>query len=129
VRIASALGIQAVKMAVYVVQKIGEKGRNPKTNPAYVDTVSEKTAGQIANDLVIAAEGLNDPRLRAQVKPLANQFKALTKRCNDLMHANPGTSRNKEQCLFRHCAEWTIVDVDEFKDSALRMNDLFYNVL
>lgn len=89
-------------MAVYVVQKIGEKGHNPKTSPTYVNTVSKKTAGQIADDLVNGANGLTDPQLRTQVKLRADDFKALTRRRNDLMHANPGTSRNGEQRLFRN---------------------------
>jgi len=71
-------------MAVYVVQRIGENGHNPATNPKYVGTVSAKTAGQIANDLLLAADGITDVALRNTVKLTAEKFKELTKRRNDL---------------------------------------------
>lgn len=120
-------------MAVDVVQRIGENGHNPATNPKYVGTVSAKTAGQIANDLLLAADGITDVALRNTVKLTAEKFKELTKRRNDLMHANPGTSKNNEQRLFRHGDEWTIPDIndlsDEFTECNGELNDLYYKVL
>lgn len=119
--------------AVYVAQRIGEHGHNPTATPGYISTIAKKTAGNIARDLTDLAAGISDTALRQQVEAPAARFKELVERRNALMHANPGTSENRAQRLFRYDDEWTIADVndlaDDFTECSLLLNHLVHHVL
>src|SRR5689334_8743479 len=77
---------------VHCVQKIGMQGHNPNSSRHYIETVSAKTAGQIAIDFNSAAVGITNAALRTAVQPLSDRFRALVHRRNDLLHANPGST-------------------------------------
>ena len=104
-----------------------------KMQPGYLTTVSKKTAGQIANDLVGLAAVQSDPTVVASLEAPAAEFKRLVGMRNDLMHANPATAPNGDQRLFRRGAEWTIALVDdaadEFVAAAQPLNHHLHHVL
>lgn len=104
-----------------------------KMHTGYLRTVGRKTAGQIANDLISLAAAHPDPVVAASLGPSAEEFKRLVGRRNDLMHANPATTPNGDQRLFRKGAEWTITLVndaaDQFVAAAIPLNHHLHNLL
>jgi hypothetical protein len=119
--------------AVFVAHRIGQNGHNPTATADYISTISKKTAGTIAKDLVRLAAGIADPGLSRKVEAPAKRFEDLVVRRNALMHANPATSPSKKQRLFRYADEWTIADVndlaDDFTECAGELNHLIHHVL
>jgi hypothetical protein len=87
-----------------------------RAQPGYIQTVTTKTAGQIANDLIYLAANHPQPPIVASLGVAAAEFKRLVARRNDLVHSNPGTATSGEQRLFRRGAEWTIAMVGELAD-------------
>lgn len=104
-----------------------------KMQTGYLRTVGTRTAGQIANDLVLLAAAHPDPMVAASLGPPAAEFKRLVGKRNDLVHANPATAPNGDQRLFRKGAEWTIALVndvaDQFVAAARPLNDHLHNLL
>lgn len=79
-----------------------------KLEPGFVQKAVKLTAGQIADKLVsLMNKRPATATDRQQCIDVAAEFKRLTGRRNDLMHANPGTAPGGEQQLFRHGTQWT----------------------
>ena len=116
--------IRLERMAVACVQKIAEKSYNPKLTRHYVETVSAKTAIQIAGDFMAAADGMTDVGLKRVMKSAADRFRALAKRRNDLVHASPGTALNGDQRLFCNGSEWTTSDIEDLAAKFAKCTDI-----
>lgn len=105
-----------------------------KLETGFVQKAAKLTAGQIADKLLslMKKRPATVPDWQRCIDAAA-EFKRLTGRRNDLMHANPGTAPNGEQQLFRHGAQWTtnaVDDVaDEFAANGISLNDIYYRVL
>lgn len=84
--------------------------------PAYIYTVNDKTAGQIAKDFIRLAEEHSDPIIAASLGAAAAEFKKLVSVRNDLLHANPGTAPSGQQRLFRKGIEWDIPRINAAAD-------------
>jgi hypothetical protein len=103
-----------------------------KMNPGSISTMSDRTAGGIAKELVrlVMARGLpqEDPFIVA-----ANDFQRLVGTRNAIAHGKPGTAPDGGQRLFRDGVAWTIEGLnsaaDEFTDCQIRMNDILYGYL
>ena len=104
-----------------------------KIQNGYISALGRKSAGNIADDLVERVNGHFDPRIATGLAAGASEFKRLTGRRNDLLHANPGTAKNGDQHLFRFGSEWTIQTVnevaDEFTAAQIVLNDYFHKYL
>ena len=99
----------------------------------YLHTVSRKTAGQIANDLVTLVKRRPDPKLRADCLGPAEEFQRCVLVRNGLVHSNPATGPAGEQRLFRQGVAWTpeMIDnaADEFAACDIALSHLLYNQL
>lgn len=104
-----------------------------RLQPNYIDAVEQKTAGAIANDFTKLCTRISDQSLRCKIAPLANEFKAVVKERNALMHGKPGTTPNGDQRLFRHGSELSLSDVNAFSDRCVKagepLNALLHNEL
>jgi hypothetical protein len=105
-----------------------------KLETGFVQKAVKLTAGQIADKLLSLMKKRPARAVDWQrCVDAAAEFKRLTRRRNDLMHANPGTAPNGEQQLFRHGAQWTAQAVDdvadEFAANGIILNELYYRVL
>ena len=104
-----------------------------RLQPNYIETITRKTAGTIANDLSGFFLRISSGDFREKVVPFADEFKAIVADRNALMHGKPGTAKNGDQRLFRHGSEWSVVDVNDFSDRSVRvgghLNALLYNEL
>jgi hypothetical protein len=104
-----------------------------RMEPNYIQTVSRKTAGQIAKDLLRISEGLPLGCLRETIVPLAEQFHFLVQERNSLLHSNPGSALDGSQLLFRDGHAWKQGDIealsDRFANLAIRTNELLHGEL
>jgi len=105
-----------------------------RMEPGFAGRAAALTSGQIANRLVnLAKFRSEDASDRQRCLAAALEFKRLTRRRNDLVHANPGAALDGAQQLFRHGASWTVQAVndvaDEFAAGGIELNDLYHNVL
>jgi len=93
-----------------------------KLQPGYIPTIKaeRKTAGRIAQDLIDLAARHPDETVNASLSEAASEFKRLTGRRNDLLHANLATSPEDEQRLVRDGLWWSIKDINEAADEFVR---------
>jgi len=102
-------------------------------DPGYIQTVTRKTAGEIAWDLVKRTNGIEDRALRDDIALVADKFKRLVETRNALLHGKPGTAKNGKQRLFRDGTEWTIERVNEaadmFAECDMRLNAIYHERL
>jgi hypothetical protein len=107
--------------------------------PGYLTTIEEKweenrrvqrgkTAGVIAEELRALAGRVLSVEIRGRLVPLAEEFSALVKQRNGLLHGNPGTGPGGEQMMFRHGSAWTLKAVNTFADRCVAA-DLPLNAL
>ena len=103
-----------------------------KLSPGYVSTISRKTAGEIADDLVRFADLVTDNGKRVRCQEAAREFKRLARRRNDLVHANPATVGG-DQRLVRKGTPWQPNNIDDLSDEftacSIELNELLYHVL
>jgi len=109
-----ALGLSMISFARFEWDAVG---CIEKVQPGYIQTILKKTAGNIADDLIVLAASHADPVVVTSLGAGAAEFKRLVDVRNGLMHANPGTSSSGEQRLFRHGHEWTIAMIDDAADA------------
>ena len=104
-----------------------------RMDAGFVEKAKTLTAGQIADRLVhlMGKRPANAAEWQRCVDAAA-EFKRITKRRNDIVHANPGTAPDGAQNLFRHGSQWTAASVgdlaDEFAKCGMELNDIFHNV-
>jgi hypothetical protein len=98
-----------------------------KIEPGYIDTVTQKTAGQIANDLIEKVSQIPDEILQQHLRADAESFQGLVRRRNDLVHAKPCTAPTGEQRLARDGIIWSIQMIDDLADAfttcSITLND------
>lgn len=112
--------------------------------PGYLMTIEEKweegrrvqrgkTAGIIAEDFKEVAGRVLSVDIRGRLVPLADEFSALVKQRNGLLHGHPGTAPNGDQLMYRHGSAWTLKAVNTFADRCvaadLPLNELFHRAL
>lgn len=112
--------------------------------PGYLTTIDEKwegerrvqrgkTAGAVAEDLKTLAARVLAVEIRGRLVPLANEFAALVKQRNGLLHGHPGTAPSGEQLMFRHGSAWTVKAVNTFADRCvaadLPLNELLHGFM
>lgn len=118
--------------AIYVIQRIGENGHNPKA-ANYIDKLGKKTGGTIAQDLLKFVNGIVHPVMKNNIEPHALEYGRVVTRRNDLLHAIPGTIEGGGQRLVRHGTPWSVEDMeniaDEFTACSSALNNLYHNVL
>jgi hypothetical protein len=106
-----------------------------RLEPGFINTIEsqKKSAGIIANDLKKLFSRVSDASFKSRIAPFADEFEAIVRERNGLMHGKPGTAANGDQRLFRHSLEWSIEAVHEFSDRCVRagmpLNALLYDEL
>jgi len=99
--------------------------------PAYVQTVDEKTAGQIAREFVDAAALMPEGALRDRVSLAAETYRRLVRTRNDIMHAQPCHAPTGEERLQRRGDLWTLKELEDAADAfaacSIELNDLFHH--
>lgn len=104
-----------------------------KMQPGYASHLSKKTAGRIADDLVKMAGHHTNPAIKESLGKAAAEFERLVGRRNDLVHGNPGTTKDDEQRLFRHGEAWSLQMVqdvaDDFVAAGIPLNHHHNNLL
>ncbi|NPD69035.1 hypothetical protein HN018_13195 [Lichenicola cladoniae] len=102
-----------------------------KLKPGYVNDVSTKTAGVIANEILGFAPLVSGSIKQASYQAAVSELVALVKRRNDLMHANPATIGN-DQRLVRNGIALQISDIndlaDDFTACSLKLNELLQHL-
>jgi hypothetical protein len=91
-----------------------------KVQRGYVQTAADKTAGEIANDLVTFAAAQENAKIALSLSVAAAEFKRLVRNRNGLVHANTGTANLREQRLFRQGKEWTLEAIHQLADEFAR---------
>jgi hypothetical protein len=99
--------------------------------PNYLSSISSKTAGQTARDLLNAAEALPDSQIRTECVASAERFHFVVQDRNALVHSNPATSPSGAQLLFRHGEPWLEVEIEQLSNKfailAIEVNDLYHS--
>ncbi len=99
----------------------------------YIQTITRKTAGNIAADFVRLSERHPDKATRAACLAGATEFRRLVEIRNGILHGKPGTAPSGEQRLFRGDAVWSpaLIDdaADEFAACSITLNALLHNQL
>ena len=80
-----------------------------------IASLSDRTAGRVADTLVMLAARLPDPPdsgARARLSTAATRFQALVRSRNNLLHAKPGADHDGARRLFRDGDPWTIREIE-----------------
>ena len=96
-----------------------------RIEPGSIDTLSDRTAGRVADTLRHLAGQLPPSPARDRLNSAAADFQALVRSRNNLLHARPGTNTNGEHCLFREGDQWTPDELaavaDAFTSCSMRL--------
>jgi hypothetical protein len=82
-----------------------------------------KTAGGIAKKLIELAAGLPASPEQIDLRAAAAEFEGLALRRNDLLHAQPGSTTDGAQRVFRDGLPWEIEKINEAADDFTECND------
>ena len=105
-----------------------------RLQPGFLADLGTKTAGQIGAAFEQLVLEMTDETLKAQMLPLAREFRTLVRDRNSLLHGKPGTvSESGRQRLFRDGSPWEIADLetvaDRFASCSAGLNRIFYGTL
>lgn len=105
-----------------------------KMQPGKIHSLSEKTAGGVANDLVKLSKALpGTASHRAECISAAKEFQRIIITRNDFLHAPPCTAPNGDQVFSRKGRILTTEDLedaaDEFTACSIRLNALLHGPL
>lgn len=100
-----------------------------RLRPDYIQTVNQKTAGQIGGEFIDAVALMPASALRTRVSIAAEEFRRLVRIRNDIMHSQPCHAPTGEERLQRRGELWTFVELEEAADAfavcSRELNELF----
>jgi hypothetical protein len=91
--------------------------------PDSINTLSDRTAGKIADKLIELAGRLPSSSEQIELSAAAAEFKAVAGTRNALLHAKPGSTDDGVQRLFRDGRSWTVEMIDDAADAFTTSND------
>ncbi len=104
-----------------------------RMRPGSVESLSDRTAGRVADTLAHLAATLENPDQQAELMSAAADFQFLVGTRNNLVHAKPGTAADGAQALFRHGDQWTLAELESVADAfaacSLRLNSALHSFL
>lgn len=102
-------------------------------NPGCIHALIPKTAGAIAKEFQRLVRGYPDPVAQPSLISAAEEFGRLVKLRNAILHANPGTTPEGHQRLFRNGVALEIADLnsaaDDFAAAGVICSELYHHVL
>lgn len=94
-----------------------------------IEGLEDRTAGRVADTLLHLVKGAASQRSGEELQRAAEDFKFLVGTRNNLVHAKPGVTSDREQRLYRHGDQWTLAELEGVAEAFAGCSDRLVGAL